>query len=66
MANDDRNSNRDSNRNDEPIEPNRGSGEESRSGKIGSQPGGYGPSQSPTGEGSNVEREPSTSIEREH
>jgi hypothetical protein len=68
MANENRNrgndSSRDSNRNDEPIEPNRGSGEENRSGKIGSHPGGYGPSQG-TGEGS-VEREPSSGVEREH
>jgi|GEM_PF-3914852 len=66
MANENRN------RNDQNSEPNRGSGEESRSGKIGSQPGGYGPSSSPIGEGrdanrdNNVEREPSRGTEREH
>jgi hypothetical protein len=68
MANENRNndSNRSPNRSNEPIEPNRGSGEENRSGKTGAHPGGYGPSQGPAGEGRNVEREPSGGVEREH
>jgi hypothetical protein len=58
MANENRSPNDDgSNRNNEPIEPSRGSGEESRSGKTGSHPGGYGPSQGTNREERNVERE---------
>ena len=60
MANENRNRNNDDrDRSNEPIEPNRGSGEQNRSGQTGAHPGGYGPSQGPAGEGRNVEREPS-------
>jgi len=67
MGNENRNRNdNDRNRNNEPIEPTRGSGEENRSGSSGAHPGGYGPSQGSSGEGRNVEREPSSGVEREH